>query len=254
MANTRADQRLQKRLKKKQAKEQQRLQREQRLQSQSSAAAPKPKEQPQPLLAKTEGQLALIRAIKANPQVVVVGPAGTGKSFIPATLAADWLREGKIKKIVLCRPTVSVGRTMGFLPGDQHEKIMPWMIPLIEPLNARLGKSFVEHAIKTGKIEIAPLETMRGRTFRDAFVILDEAQNCDLEELKMLVTRIGEETQLVIDGDIAQADRKDSGLSQLIRIAEKYDIGCEPVTLTLDDVVRSGITKQWLLAFHEENL
>ena len=93
---------------------------------------------------------------------------------------------------------------------------------------ARLGKSYVEHAIKSGKIEVAPLETMRGRTFKDSFVILDEAQNCDIEELKMLVTRIGEETQLVIDGDIAQSDRKDSGLSQLIRIAEKYDIGVNP--------------------------
>lgn len=253
MANTRADQRLQKRLKKKQAKEQQRLKREQRLLYQPNVE-PKPREHQAPLQAKTEGQLKLIRAIKSSPQVVVSGPAGTGKSYIPAVLAADWLRDGIVKKIVLCRPMVSVGRSMGFLPGDQLEKTMPWMIPLIEPLNARLGKSYVEHAIKTGKIEVAPLETMRGRTFKDAFVILDEAQNCDIEELKMLVTRIGEETRLVIDGDIAQADRTDSGLSQLIRIAEKYDIGCEPVELSLDDVVRSGITKQWLIAFHKENL
>lgn len=251
MANTRADQRLQKRLRKKQAKDHHRQMREQRLQVN---AVPKPREQPTPLLAKTDGQLRLIRAIKDNQQVVVSGPAGTGKSYIPAVMAADWLREGRVKQIILCRPMVSVGRSMGFLPGDQLEKTMPWMIPLIEPLNARLGKSYVEHAIKSGKIEVAPLETMRGRTFKDSFVILDEAQNCDIEELKMLVTRIGEETQLVIDGDIAQSDRKDSGLSQLIRIAEKYDIGCEPVSLTLDDVVRSGITKQWLIAFHKENL
>lgn len=215
---------------------------------------PKPRNQPSPLTAKTDGQLKLIRAIKSSTQVLVTGPAGTGKSYIPSTIAADWLREGKVEKVILCRPMVSVGRSMGFLPGDQDEKTQPWMLPLLEPLSERLGKSYVEHALKSGKIEMAPLETMRGRTFNKSFVIVDEAQNCSLHELKMLVTRIGEDTQLVIDGDIAQTDLRESGLSQLLLLAKKHAIDCVSVELGLEDVVRSGVVRQWLTAFYKENL
>lgn len=169
-------------------------------------------------------------------------------------MAADWFAEGTISKIVLCRPMVSVGKTMGYLPGDQDEKMQPWMIPLIEPLQQRLGKGFVEYALKSGKIEVAPIETMRGRTFKDAFVIVDEAQNLTLHELKMLVTRVGENTQLVIDGDIAQTDLNNSGLAYLIQLSKRYNIDCVAVTLGLEDIVRSGIVRQWLTAFHEEGL
>ena len=252
MVNIKNDQRLQKRIRKQRAKEEQRHRREQRLNQQDRPA--RPKEPPAPLKAKTEGQLRLIRAIKASAQVLVSGPAGTGKSYIPSVIAADWLREGKVQKIVLCRPMVSVGRSMGFLPGDQDEKTQPWMLPLLEPLIERLGKSYVEHAMKSGKIEMAPLETMRGRTFSKAFVIVDEAQNCTLHELKMLVTRIGEDTQLVIDGDIAQTDLRESGLSQLLLLAKKHAIDCVSVELGLEDVVRSGVVRQWLTAFYKENI
>lgn len=251
MANTKTDLRLQRRLRKKQAKEQQRLKREQRTEQ---PVEPRPKPNRPPLQAKTEGQLQLIRAIKSSSQVIVTGPAGTGKSFIPASMAADWFAEGTISKIVLCRPMVSVGKTMGYLPGDQDEKMQPWMIPLIEPLQQRLGKGFVEYALKSGKIEVAPIETMRGRTFKDAFVIVDEAQNLTLHELKMLVTRVGENTQLVIDGDIAQTDLNNSGLAYLIQLSKRYNIDCVAVTLGLEDIVRSGIVRQWLTAFHEEGL
>lgn len=252
MVNIKNDQRLQKRIRKQRAKEEQRQRREQRLNQQDRPS--RPKEPPAPLKAKTDGQLRLIRAIKASPQVLVSGPAGTGKSYIPSVIAADWLREGKVQKIVLCRPMVSVGRSMGFLPGDQDEKTQPWMLPLLEPLIERLGKSYVEHAMKSGKIEMAPLETMRGRTFSKAFVIVDEAQNCTLHELKMLVTRIGEDTQLVIDGDIAQTDLRESGLSQLLLLAKKHAIDCVSVELGLEDVVRSGVVRQWLTAFYKENI
>lgn len=255
MANmTKAQQRQQRRLLKRQAKQQQRLAKEQRLSEQAPVATPSPKPNRAPLQAKTEGQLSLIRAINSSSQVIVTGPAGTGKSFIPASMAADWLAEGKVEKIILCRPIVSVGKSMGFLPGDQDEKMQPWMIPLIEPLQQRLGKGFVEYCLKSGKIEVAPIETMRGRTFKDAFVIVDEAQNLSLHELKMLVTRVGENTQLVIDGDIAQTDLNNSGLADLIHLSKTYNIDCVSVTLGLEDIVRSGIVKQWLTAFHKEGM
>lgn len=249
---TKADMRLQRRIKKRQAKEAQRQKREH--QQQVQQADPTPNQKRPPIQAKTEGQLKLIRAIKASSQVIVTGPAGTGKSFVPASIAADWLAEGKISKIVLCRPTVSVGRSMGYLPGDQDEKMQPWMVPLIEPLQQRLGKGFVEYCLRSGKIEVAPIETMRGRTFKDAFVIVDEAQNLTLHELKMIVTRVGENTQLVIDGDVAQTDLNNSGLAQLILLSKSYNVDCVAVELGLEDVVRSGIVKQWLTAFYKEGI
>lgn len=258
MVSTKTDQRLQRRIRKRQAKEAQRLkrQRQQADQQQQHQNAPQPPRQKpkHPLQAKTAGQLELIKAIKGSPQVIVTGPAGTGKSYIPASMAADWLAEGKIQRIILCRPTVSVGKSMGYLPGTQDEKMEPWMIPLLDPLIERLGKGFVEYCIKAKKIEVAPLETMRGRTFKEAFVIVDEAQNLTLHELKMLVTRVGEGTQLVIDGDVAQTDihQHSSGLSQLLAIARRHNISCAAVELGIDDIVRSGIVKEWLVAFHKE--
>lgn len=258
VSTSKSELRLQRRLRKKKAKEAQRLKRENQRASQNQHGQlpqpQSPKQNRSPLQAKTDGQLRLIRAIKTSPQVIVTGPAGTGKSYIPATMAADWLAEGKVKRIILCRPTVSVGKSMGYLPGDQTEKMAPWMVPLLDPLIDRLGKGFVDYAIKVKKIEIAPLETMRGRTFSEAFVIVDEAQNLTLHELKMLVTRVGEGTQLVIDGDVAQTDimRDTSGLSKLLTIARRHNINCAAVELGLDDIVRSGIVKEWLVAFHKE--
>lgn len=214
----------------------------------------RPQRNAAPLQAKTEGQLKLIRAIKESDQVIVTGPAGTGKSFIPAAMAADYLAQGHIEKIVLIRPMVSVGRTMGFLPGTQDEKLAPWMIPLTEPLQERLGKGYFEYCIKTGKIEMAPLESMRGRTFHDAMVILDEAQNASLHELKLLLTRMGR-GKLIIDGDVGQTDLHDqSGLRDIVRLADDHDIDCRIVTLGLEDVVRSGVVKQWLMAFYREGI
>jgi len=251
---TKEQQRQQRRQLKRQAKQQQRTAKEQRLAETRPVANPQPKPNPAPLSAKTEGQLSLIQAINSSSQVIVTGPAGTGKSFIPASMAADWLASGRVSKIVLCRPMVSVGKSMGYLPGDQDEKMQPWMVPLIEPLQQRLGKGFVEYCLKSGKIEVAPIETMRGRTFKDAFVIVDEAQNLSLHELKMLVTRVGENTQLVIDGDVAQTDLNNSGLDALIHLSKRHNIDCVAVTLGLEDIVRSGIVRQWLTAFHHEGM
>ena len=253
VVNTPNDQRTQRRLKKKQQKEAQRLQRANRM-NQKPEQIPHPKPNPQPLTAKTENQLKLIRAINTHDQVIAVGCAGTGKSFIPAAMAADMLSSGAIEKVIMTRPMVSVGKSMGFLPGDMNEKGAPWMVPLMDPLVGRLGKGFVDYCMRTGKIEVVPFELIRGRTWRNAFVIVDEAQNCTFHQLKAVVTRMGEGSKLVMDGDIAQADNPHSGLAPIVRLAQKYDIDCITVEFGLEDVVRSGLVKQWLTAFHRERL
>lgn len=247
------DQRTQRRLKKKQQKEAQRLQRAERM-NQKPEAAPHPKPNPQPLRAKTENQLRLIRAINTHDQVIAIGCAGTGKSYIPAAMAADLLSSGTIQKIIMTRPMISVGKSMGYLPGDLNEKVAPWMVPLMDPLVDRLGRGFVDYCLRTGKIEVVPFELIRGRTWKNAFVIVDEAQNCTFHQLKAVVTRIGEESKLVIDGDIAQADIPNSGLAPLLRLAQKHNIDCATVEFGLEDVVRSGLVKQWLSAFYREQL
>lgn len=216
---------------------------------------PKPKADRPPLKPKTPGQHRLIQAIKSASQVLVSGAAGTGKSYIASVMAADLLAAGKIDKIVITRPNVAAGRTLGHFPGTVDEKMAPWMIPLTEPLRERLGWGHYKYCMDKGVIEIAPLETMRGRTFRNAFVIVDEAQNCSLSELKMLVTRIGEGTQLVITGDTAQTDLAEkSGLQTLIDLSKNHNVDCVHVELGLEDIVRSGIVRQWLEAFHREGM
>ena len=208
-----------------------------------------------PLQAKTPGQLRLIKAIKSASQVLVSGAAGTGKSYIASVIAADMLAANQVEKIVLTRPNVAAGRTLGHFPGSIDEKMAPWMIPLTEPISERLGSGHFKYCMDKGDIEIAPLETMRGRTFRNAFVIVDEAQNCSLHELKMLVTRVGEGTQLVITGDTNQTDLAEkSGLQHLIDLSKNHNIDCVHVELGLEDIVRSGIVRQWLEAFYEEGL
>lgn len=226
------------------------LQQREQVQPKPRARADRP-----PLQAKTPGQLRLIKAIKSASQVLVSGAAGTGKSYIASVIAADMLAANQVEKIVLTRPNVAAGRTLGHFPGSIDEKMAPWMIPLTEPLSERLGSGHFKYCMDKGSIEIAPLETMRGRTFRNAFVIVDEAQNCSLHELKMLVTRVGEGTQLVITGDTNQTDLAEkSGLQHLIDLSKNHNIDCVHVELGLEDIVRSGIVRQWLEAFYEEGL
>ena len=257
MAHTGAESMSQKRLTRQEKREEKRNRRAlaREVLQQREQAQPKPKQNRPPLKAKTPGQLRLIQAIKSASQVLVSGAAGPGKSYIASVIAADMLAENKIDKIVLTRPNVAAGRTLGHFPGSIDEKMAPWMIPLTEPLTERLGSGHFNYCVNKGVIEIAPLETMRGRTFRNAFVIVDEAQNCSLHELKMLVTRVGEGTQLVITGDTNQTDLAEkSGLQHLIDMSRSHNIDCVHVELGLEDIVRSGIVRQWLEAFHEEGL
>lgn len=202
-----------------------------------------------------DSQKHYIDALKHHQQVIVLGPSGTGKTYIAATYAANQYALKRIQKIIITRPAVSVGKSLGALPGTMEEKFGPWLSPVLSVLEEQLGKGVVETGIKNGNIVLAPLEYMRGSSFKDAFVLADECQNLDIAQFKMLVTRIGENCTLVMNGDIRQSDIKEqSGLSKAIHLAKKYNIDACVVEFTLDDVVRSDICKQWLGAFYEENL
>ena len=207
------------------------------------------------LIPLNDHQRLYIDAIRAYDQVIVCGYSGTGKTYIAATIAANMYATKQIDKIILTRPNVSVGKDLGYLPGDLNEKFTPWAAPVLEVLVQQLGKGVVDTAIKNGNIEMAPLSTMRGRSFKDCFIILDEAQNTTIPEIKMFLTRIGEGSKVVINGDIKQSDiNQQSGLSKIIHLAKKYHMNIPVIEFTVDDIVRSEICKQWIIAFEGEGL
>lgn len=207
------------------------------------------------LLAKTSRQQEYINALESYSQVIVFGPAGTGKTYIAATKAAQMYQMKEIDKIVITRPHVAVGKDIGFLPGTLEEKAQPWAMPVLDVLQRHLGKGAVETAVKNGNVEMCPLALIRGRTFDNAFIILDEAQNLTIPEVKALLTRVGENSQVVLDGDIQQSDIKEqSGLSKVTHLAKKHNLPVPVIEFTIDDVVRSDICKQWIKVFMEEKL
>lgn len=203
------------------------------------------------LVGKTEGQKRALTALSAHDQVVITGPAGTGKTYMVAGHAALLFMDKKIDKIVLTRPNVPAGPELGHLPGDMGEKMAPWAAPVRDVLEKFMGRGPVEYAVKSKQIEIIPLETMRGRSFDNAYIIADEAQNMTFEQLKMLVTRTGTGSKLVIDGDINQSDiGYDSGLYYLLDVILRQRVPVSHVSLTADDIVRSGLVKAWVKAFN----
>ncbi len=200
-------------------------------------------------------QRIYMTALATKDQVYAIGSSGTGKTYIAAVHAANQYLRRKISKIIITRPNVAVGKDLGYLPGDMLEKYAPWAAPVLETLNAQLGKEVVATALKNGNIELAPLSYMRGRNISNAIIIVDEAQNMTLAELKMLLTRIGEGTQVIIAGDVKQTDLKSgSGLHIIIRLIRKYNLHIPVIEFTSDDIVRSGICKQWIEIFDKENL
>jgi phosphate starvation-inducible PhoH-like protein len=205
---------------------------------------------PPPLRALTENQGHYIASLQLSEQIVVMGPAGTGKTFIAGTHAADRLRSRQVSKIVITRPNVPGGRSLGFFPGTLEEKIAPWVVPLTETIKERMGAGAFEIALKRGDIEIVPFEVMRGRTFKDAIVILDEAQNTTPVEIKMFLTRVGNDCQVIINGDVSQTDLKEtSGLRTILNLINNQDLGVPVIEFTRDDIVRSGVCEMWVKAF-----
>jgi phosphate starvation-inducible PhoH-like protein len=200
-------------------------------------------------------QAAYLDALRTSPQVVVLGPAGTGKTWIAATHAADLFRNGCIDKIILTRPNVPCGRSLGYFPGTLEDKFAPWAAPVAEAIRERIGKAAYEIALKNGDIELVPFEVMRGRSWKNAFVLLDEAQNSTLAEIKTFLTRIGEDCSVVINGDVSQCDLDQaSGLRIVIDLIKSQTLSVPVVEFTRKDIVRSGVCAMWVRAFDEAKL
>ena len=213
------------------------------------------KKPPVVLLPRTPKQKDFIDALTKSTQIFVLGPAGTGKTYVTATFAAKQYAAKEIDKIVVTRPHVAVGKELGFLKGDLQEKTMPWALPVLDVLEKHLGKGTVETAIKLGNIEMAPLALMRGRSFEQAFIIVDETQNITTHELKMLLTRVGEGSTIVLNGDVQQSDLKEAdGLSKVIHLAKKHLLPVPIIEFGVDDIVRSDICAQWVRVFMKEKL
>lgn len=196
--------------------------------------------------AKTMGQRIYINALKRNDLVFGIGPAGTGKTFLAVVYAAKQLRKGSVKRIVLTRPAVEAGESLGFLPGDLKEKVDPYLRPLYDGLNTVLGREQTQRLIERGVIEIAPLAYMRGRTLDDAFVILDEAQNTTHAQMKMFLTRLGFGSKMVVTGDQTQIDLPKgvkSGLKEAVKKLSGVS-GISIMKMDQSDVVRHPLVSK----------
>lgn len=196
-----------------------------------------------PLQAKTLSQGQYITAIKSHKLTFGTGPAGTGKSYVAGAIAAEELEARRIEKIIITRPAVEAGENMGFLPGDLQEKFDPYFDAFRDCLIERLGKGAVECGLKNDRIVVAPMAYLRGKTFNDAFVVLDEAQNCTKAQLKLFLTRIGENCRVVVNGDIRQSDiGNQSGLQDAInRLGHLNSVYVH--VFEHGDIVRSGLVK-----------
>lgn len=192
-------------------------------------------------------QASLLEAMAKENMIVAIGPAGTGKTYLAISAAVEALESGRVDRIILSRPAIESGEHLGFLPGDLQEKMAPYLRPLYDALNDRLGVKRLKQSLADGIIEIAPIGFMRGRTLNNAFVVIDEAQNCTYVQLKMLLTRLGWHSTMVLTGDPDQSDLL-GGLSGLSDIARKLSSiqGVAVVELTDQDIVRHPLVASML--------
>ncbi len=207
------------------------------------------------VIARSEKQSAYIKALKENDIIMSLGPAGTGKSFLAVSVGVTMLMEKKIDRVILSRPAVEAGEKLGFLPGDMKEKVDPYLRPLYDALYELFGADKIEKKIESGEIEIAPLAFMRGRTLKNCFAILDEAQNATETQIKMFLTRIGENSKLVVNGDPTQIDlinKTQSGLIKSKNLLKDID---EIKILEFDhnDVVRHPLVSKIIRAYQNKS-
>jgi phosphate starvation-inducible protein PhoH and related proteins len=205
--------------------------------------------------ARTAAQDAYVRALKRHTLVFSTGPAGTGKTWLAVAYAVQLFERKEVDRIVLSRPAVEAGERLGFLPGDMREKVDPYLRPIYDALYDLMDARIVERALQTGEIEIAPLAFMRGRTLSNAAVILDEAQNTTAMQMKMLLTRLGENSRMVVTGDPSQVDLppgQTSGLADAVRLLAGIE-GIGHVSFTAADVVRHELVARIVAAYDEES-
>ena len=207
------------------------------------------------VIARSEKQSEYIKALKENDIVMSLGPAGTGKSFLAVSVAITLLMEKKIDRVILSRPAVEAGEKLGFLPGDMKEKVDPYLRPLYDALYELFGADKIEKKIETGEIEIAPLAFMRGRTLKNCFAILDEAQNATETQIKMFLTRIGENSKLVVNGDPSQVDLINKTHSGLIKSRNILKNLKEIKIIEFDhnDVVRHPLVSKIIRAYQNKS-
>jgi phosphate starvation-inducible PhoH-like protein len=206
------------------------------------------------IVAKTQGQREYLQAIANHDIVVSIGPAGTGKTYLAVAKAIEALARRRVKRIILARPAVEAGESLGFLPGDLQAKVDPYLRPLYDALEDMMPHDRVQRALETRTIEIAPLAYMRGRTLADAFIILDEAQNATGAQMKMFLTRLGVNSKTVVTGDKTQIDlprREDSGLVQVERVLPGIE-GISFCYLHETDVVRHRLVREIIRAYAED--
>lgn len=204
-----------------------------------------------PVLAKTRGQIEYLKAMRENEVVFGIGPAGTGKTYLAMAQALQSLREKSVQRLVLTRPAVEAGEALGFLPGDLNEKVFPYLRPLYDALYEMLDTDEAEKMVERGIVEIAPLAYMRGRTLKNSFVILDEAQNTTTEQMLMFLTRLGEGSRCVVTGDPSQVDLKRgvrSGLAEAMHILQTVE-GLKFVRFEPTDVVRLPVVQRIIEAY-----
>jgi len=200
---------------------------------------------------RTAGQREYFEAIKSFDIIFGIGPAGTGKTYLAMACAVEALKKQEVRRIILTRPAIEAGESLGFLPGDMYEKISPYLRPLYDALYDMVEAERIEKYLETGIIEVAPLAYMRGRTLNDAFIVLDEAQNCTAEQMKMFLTRLGFDSKAVITGDITQSDLPDGkpiGLLQAQEILKDID-GIKFTYFTGQDVVRHALVQRIIEAY-----
>ena len=208
------------------------------------------------VIARSEKQSEYVKALKENDIVISLGPAGTGKSFLAVSVAVTLLMEKKIDRVILSRPAVEAGEKLGFLPGDMKEKVDPYLRPLYDALYELFGADKIDKKIENGEIEIAPLAFMRGRTLKNCFAILDEAQNATETQIKMFLTRIGENSKLVVNGDPSQIDLINKNLSGLIKTRKILKDLNEIKVIEFDhnDVVRHPLVSKIIKAYQKKSI
>ena len=206
------------------------------------------------VIPRSKKQSEYLKALLNEDIVISLGPAGTGKSYLAVSAAVNMLMEKKVEKVILSRPAVEAGERLGFLPGDMKEKVDPYLRPLYDALYDLFGYEKVQRKIETGEIEIAPLAFMRGRTLKNSFAILDEAQNASLTQIKMFLTRIGENSKIVVNGDPSQVDlinKNQSGLIQSTKILKNIkEIKC--IEFDHTDVVRHPLVSKIIQAYQQK--